>query len=643
MCGIHGIISLNSDFIPTEDILKSMGDVTIHRGPDDSGSYVENGLGIGMRRLSIIDLEGGHQPLSNEDQTLWLVCNGEIYNFRELREDLKARGHQFKTGSDSEVILHLYEEYGDDFVLHLNGMFGFALWDTQRKRLIIGRDRIGIKPLYYYNDGDRLIFATEAKAILAVPGVDRAIDPVALDSYLSLGYVAAPYSLFKGIKKLPIASLMVIENQKVEIKPYWKMPSDLDIHRTETDWKQEVKETIETAVTQQMVSDVPIGAFLSGGIDSSAVVAFMAKHSSHPVKTYAIGFGGDSGGSYYNELPYAKQVSELFKTDHKEIIVKPDVVKLLPKLLWHMDEPMADTAFITTFLVAEFARQDSTVILSGVGGDELFGGYRRYLGEFYVQKYQMIPSIIRKTLISPIARHLPSDRHSQLLNLSRLAKGFILSAEKPFAERYKSYVEVFSPEQIELLRKTRSAENFDAIEEAFANTASEDPINRLFQVDSLTQLPDDLLMLTDKMTMATSLECRVPLLDQDLVELAARMPGSMKIKGRELKYILKECLHDVLPKEILYRKKRGFGAPMGSWLKNELAPLLKQVLSQKTIESRGLFNWDVVQNTIALHESNKEDHTDHLQALMNLEIWSRLYLDDVSPEDLTEELSEFTQ
>ena len=620
-----------------------MGDVTIHRGPDDSGSYVENGLGIGMRRLSIIDLEGGHQPLSNEDQTLWLVCNGEIYNFRELREDLIARGHRFTTGSDSEVILHLYEEYGDDFVLHLNGMFGFALWDVQRKRLIIGRDRIGIKPIYYYQDSERLIFATEAKAILAVPGVERGIDSVALDSYLSLGYVSAPYSLFKGIKKLPVASLMVVENQKVEIKPYWKIPSELDFDQTEAEWKQKVKETIEKAVTQQMVSDVPIGAFLSGGIDSSAVVAFMAKHSSQPVKTYAIGFGGDSGGSYYNELPYAKQVSELFKTDHKEIIVKPDVVKLLPKLLWHMDEPMADTAFITTFLVAEFARQDSTVILSGVGGDELFGGYRRYLGEFYVQKYQLIPSIIRENLIAPIARHLPSDRHSQLLNLSRLAKGFILSAEKPFAERYKNYVEVFSPEQIELLRKNCVSESYDAIADAFANTASEDPINRLFQVDSLTQLPDDLLMLTDKMTMATSLECRVPLLDQDLVELAASMPGNMKIKGRELKYILKECLHDVLPKDILYRKKRGFGAPMGSWLKNELAPLLKQVLSQKTIEQRGLFNWDVVQNTIALHESNKEDHSDHLQALMNLEIWSRLYLDEVSPEDLTEELGELTQ
>lgn len=643
MCGIHGIISLNNEFTPVADVLNLMGNVTIHRGPDDSGQYVEDGMGIGMRRLSIIDLAGGHQPLSNEDQTLWLVCNGEIYNFRELRESLKAQGHQFKTGSDSEVILHLYEEYGDDFVLHLNGMFGFALWDVQRKRLIIGRDRVGIKPLYYYNDGKQLIFSTEAKAILAVPGVERNIDPIALDSYLSLGYVAAPHSLFEGIKKLPIASLMIVENQKVDIKSYWKIPSKIDLECTEKEWKDKVRHSIEEAVTHQMVSDVPIGAFLSGGIDSSAVVAFMAKHSTNPVKTYAIGFGSASGGSYYNELPYAKQVSELFNTDHKEIIVKPDVAKLLPKLLWHMDEPMADTAFITTYLVAEFARQDSTVILSGVGGDELFGGYRRYLGEFYGQKYQMIPPWIRKNLLVPIARKLPSDRHSQLLNLSRYAKGFVLSAELSFAERYKSYVEVFSPEQIELLKKESSTEPYDVIATAFANTSSEDSVNRLFQVDSLTQLPDDLLMLTDKMTMATSLECRVPFLDQNLVELAAAMPGSMKIRGRELKYVLKSCLHDVLPKEILYRKKRGFGAPMGSWLKNELAPLLKQVLSQKTIESRGLFNWDVIQKTMTLHESNKEDNTDHLQALMNLEIWCRLYMDKVSPEDLTEELGEYTK
>ncbi len=643
MCGIHGIIALNSDFLPTPEILKLMGDVTAHRGPDDSGVYVENGVGIGMRRLSIIDLTTGHQPLTNEDQTLWLVCNGEIYNFRELRQELRSKGHKFKTGSDSEVILHLYEEYGDDFVLHLNGMFGFALWDGKRKRLIIGRDRIGIKPLYYYNDGKRLIFSTEAKAILAVPGVERDIDPIALQSYLSLGYVAAPYSLFSGIKKLPVASLMVIENQKVEITPYWEMSSTIDYAKSEDEWKDQVRAGIEEAVRLQMVSDVPIGAFLSGGIDSSAVVAFMAKYSSSPVRTYAIGFAGDSGGSYYNELPYAKQVSELFKTEHKEIIVKPDVVKLMPRLLWHMDEPMADTAFITTYLVAEFARQDSTVILSGVGGDELFGGYRRYLGEYYGQKYQNIPGWLRQNILSPVAQRLPSDRHSSLLNLSRLVKGFIVSSELPFAERYRSYVEVFTPEQIDLLKKTVVAEPYNALDIAFERSHSEDPVNRLFQVDSMTQLPDDLLMLTDKMTMATSLECRVPFLDQNLVELAAAMPGSMKIRGRELKYVLKSCLQDVLPKEILYRKKRGFGAPMGSWLKNELSPLLKQVLSKKTIQARGLFNWDFVQQTIALHEADKEDHTDHLQALMNLELWSRLYLDKLSPEDITEELAEFVK
>lgn len=641
MCGIHGIMSLNGGFDPVAEILELMGDITMHRGPDDSGAYVEDGVGIGMRRLSIIDLAGGHQPLCNEDQTLWLVCNGEIYNFREFRQELITKGHRFKTGSDSEVILHAYEEYGDDFVLHLNGMFGFALWDVNRKRLIIGRDRLGIKPLYYYHDGKRLLFATEAKAILAVPGVQRDIDPVALTTYLSLGYVAAPYCLFAGIKKLPIASLMIVENGQIAITPYWEMSSETDLGTSEEEWRVKVCSALESAVKQQMVSDVPIGAFLSGGIDSSAVVAFMAKHSSSVVKTYAIGFEGDSGASFYNELPYAKRVAELFKTEHKEIIVKPDVVKLLPKLLWHLDEPVADAAFITTHLVAEFARQDSTVILSGVGGDELFGGYRRYLGEYYGQKYRRLPEWLRQNCLTRIAQRLPSDRHSPLLNLSRYARSFILSAELSFTERYRSYIQVFSPEQIDRLRKGMPQESYDALEIAFMQSKSQDPINRLFQVDSLTQLPDDLLMLTDKMTMANSLECRVPFLDHDLVELAARMPGSMKIRGRELKHILKSSLKDVLPADILYRKKRGFGAPMGSWLKNELSPILKQVLSRQAIESRGVFNWETVQQTMQLHIANKEDHTDHIQALINLELWCRLYLDKRSPQDLTEELSGF--
>jgi asparagine synthase (glutamine-hydrolysing) len=367
-------------------------------------------------------------------------------------------------------------------------------------------------------------------------------------------------------------------------------------------------------------------------------VALMAKHSNQPVRTYSIGFDTGKAGEYYNELPYARQVAKLFGTSHKEILVKPDVVTLLPKLLWHMDEPIADAAFITTYLVAEFARRDVTVILSGVGGDELFGGYRRYLGEYYGQYYNLLPKWLRAGVLAPVAARMPSDRHSALLNLSRYARSFILANELPFEERYRSYVQVFNAGQRrELLHKMPEA-TFDALGQAFSSAGQGDAIQRLFKVDLMTQLPDDLLMLTDKMTMATSIECRVPLLDDRLVDLAGSMPSNLKIRGRTLKHILKTALRGLLPDEILYRKKRGFGAPMGAWLKQELAPLLRGVLSRDSVERRGWFRWDSIATTIAMHESNREDHTDHLLSLMNLELWCRMYLDGQSPADLSEQI-----
>lgn len=639
MCGIHGILSLRNGHRPDPEHLRLMGAASIHRGPDDEGGYAGEGVILGMRRLSIIDLEGGHQPISNEDGTLWVVCNGEIYNFRELRAELSGAGHVFKTGSDTEVILHLYEKYGDDFVRYLDGMFCFALWDSSRKRLLIGRDRLGIKSLYYFQDDSRLIFASEAKSILALPGISVDLDSDAVEQYLALGYVPTPYSMFKGMRKLPPASLMVCENGNVSIRQYWKVPDEIDGFMTETQWAEQLLDKLEQSVVSQMVSDVPLGAFLSGGIDSSCVVGLMARNSDQPIKTYSIGFDTGKAGEYYNELPYARKVSELFKTDHKEIIVRPNVTELLPKLLWHLDEPMADTALITTFLVAQFAREDVTVILSGAGGDELFGGYRRYLGEYYGRFYQGLPRWFRSAVLHPLARRLPSDRHAPFLNLMRYARSFILSAELPFEERYRSYVQVFSQEGRVKLTGKPEADGFDAIGRAFEQAKNGDAIHRLFQVDLQTQLPDDILMLTDKMTMATSLECRVPLLDQELVELAARMPSSMKVHGRQLKYILKKALGTLLPDEILHRQKRGFGAPMGAWLKHELQPLMKQVLSREAVEKRGLFNWQAVEEVVSLHMSNKEDHTDHLLALMNLEIWCRIYMDGMTSEDVTTQLA----
>lgn len=637
MCGIHGYLALAGGPAPDAALLGRMGRVTTHRGPDDEGRFVDREILLGMRRLSIIDLAGGHQPIGNEDDTLQVVCNGEIYNFRELRQQLLARGHRFKTGSDTEVIVHAYEEYGDEFVRRLDGMFAFALWDGRRRRLLVARDALGVKPLYYHLDARRLIFASEAKAILEAPGFEPALDPQALTQYLALGYVPAPLSMFAGIAKLPVASLLVAEQGRVRIERYWDLPSGIDTGRSDADWAEELRAHLERAVHAQMVSDVPLGAFLSGGIDSSAVVAFMSRHSSQPVRTYSIGFEGSSGAELYNELPSARAVAEMFATEHHEIIVQPDVVALLPRLIWHMDEPMADAAFVTTYLVSEFARRDVTVILSGVGGDELFGGYNRYLDEHYRARYARLPGWLRRGVIEPLARALPVDRHHRLLNFSRLARRFVLAQELALPERYGNYMHVFGEGQRRALRP-RAAPSVDAVVAAFDGAPAGDYLQTLLHVDARTQLPDDLLMLTDKMSMATSLECRVPFLDRQLVEFAARMPARMKIRGRELKHVMKQALSGVLPDSILYRAKRGFGAPLGAWLKRELRPMLEQMLSKQAVERRGLLAWPVVEHTVRQHFDNREDHTDHLLALLNLELWCRMYLDRREVADVGEEL-----
>jgi asparagine synthase (glutamine-hydrolysing) len=386
-----------------------------------------------------------------------------------------------------------------------------------------------------------------------------------------------------------------------------------------------------------MVSDVPIGAFLSGGIDSSAVVAFMAQHSDQPIRTYAIGFEGSKADEFYNELPHARRVARLFGTEHHEILVKPDVASLLPKLVWHMDEPIADTAFITTYLVSEFARRDVTVILSGVGGDELFGGYRRYLGNHYQQYFELLPAWMRRTAVA-VGERLPSDRHSALLNMSRLARGFLTSAQLSFEERYQAYVEVFGEREISPMLRVSGIGRPDPIRQAFRAAPGEDSLNRMLAVDAQTQLPDDLLLLTDKMTMATSLECRVPLLDHELVELAARIPEAIKVRGGRLKHVLKQSLAQLLPAEILDRKKRGFGTPMGAWLRGSLAPLRDSLLSDAALDKRGLFRHGRVRALIADHEANRIDGTDRILALLNLEVWARIYLDGRSHTDVADEL-----
>ena len=641
MCGIYGILALDGTRRHDAAVLGRMGDAIVHRGPDDAGALADGELLLGMRRLSIIDVAGGHQPIASEDGQVVVVCNGEIYNFRELRRELEAAGHRFATHSDSEVAVHAYEEWGDAFLGRLDGMFGLALWDRRRRRLVVARDAIGIKPLYYRLDGRELMFASEAKALLAVPGVPARLDAAALAQYLSVGYVCAPAALFEGMRKLEPGTALIAEDGRVRRHRHYRLPDAIDTARSERQWVEAVRAELERAVRDQMVSDVPIGAFLSGGIDSSAVVAFMSRHSSQPVRTYSIGFQGSSGAGLYNELPYARQVAAQFGTDHHEIVVQPDVATLLPELIWHMDEPIADAAFITTYLVSKFARQDVTVILSGVGGDELFGGYKRYLDEHYRSLYRRIPAPIRSGVIAPLAALLPSDRHSRVLNQMRLAKAFLLADALPFEARYRAYMQVFdAAERAALLRGGTPADFDDCIARGFAAAQTGDPLRQLMDVDFATQLPDDLLLLTDKMSMAVSLECRVPLLDQRLVELAARMPGSLKMRGGELKHVMKRALEGVLPDGILHREKRGFGAPMGAWLRAELAPLLGDLLSRESVLRRGLLDPAAVERTIREHELQRADRTDHLLAMINLEVWCRLYLDGESPAGVADHLKQ---
>jgi asparagine synthase (glutamine-hydrolysing) len=641
MCGIYGILALDGHRRHEPSVLARMGDAMVHRGPDDSGAFTDGELLLGMRRLSIIDVAGGHQPIASEDGQVVVVCNGEIYNFRELRRDLEAAGHRFATHSDSEVAVHAYEEWGDAFLNRLDGMFGLALWDRRKRRLLVARDAIGIKPIYYRLDARGFMFASEAKSLLVVPGVQTALDPAALVQYLSVGYVCAPNAIFAGVHKLEPGTALIAEASKVRKHRYYRLPARIDTTRSEQQWVEAVRAELERSVREQMVSDVPIGAFLSGGIDSSAVVAFMSRHSTQPVKTYSIGFHGSTGAQLYNELPYARQVAGQFGTDHHEIIVQPDVATLLPELIWHMDEPIADAAFITTYLVSKFARQDVTVILSGVGGDELFGGYKRYLDEHYRSLYRRIPSVIRSGVIAPLAGLLPSDRHSRVLNQMRLAKAFLQADTLPFEERYRSYMQVFDArERAALLRGAAPAGFDDCIARGFADAQTDDPLRQLMDVDFATQLPDDLLLLTDKMSMAVSLECRVPLLDQRLVELAAQMPGSLKMRGGELKHVMKRALEGVLPDGILHREKRGFGAPMGAWLRAELAPVLRDVLSRDSVLRRGLLDPDAVERTIREHDQQKADRTDHLLSLINLEIWCRLYLDGQSAAGVADDLKQ---
>jgi asparagine synthase (glutamine-hydrolysing) len=632
MCGIYGVMNFRERETPLAPLLARMGSVIEHRGPNDSGTYLGRGIGLGMRRLSIIDVAGGHQPISNEDETVWLVLNGEIYNFEELRAILEKKGHRFRTHSDTEVIVHLYEEEGLAFLKRLRGMFALALWDLKRELLILGRDRIGEKPLYVWRDANRLLFASELKSILQVEDVPRRLNLDALQEYLALGYVPAPLTMLRGIEKILPGHCLVVEKGRIQEHEYWDVPCGPVENHSEYEWIERIRDKLLETVKMQLVSDVPLGAFLSGGIDSSTIVAAMSRLTGQPVKTYSIGYGDEQ--SYYNELPYAKIVAQAFGTDHHEIIVRPEVSELLPKMMWHLDEPIADSACLTTYLVSRLARESVTVILSGVGGDELFGGYRRYLGDSLHRWYRLLPGPIRHSWLPTLLRQVPQDRGSAWKDYARYAAAFTKTAEEDPATRYMSYITLFSPRvQADLLTEgARQSLNGNetaaaALRKYFGSRTEDDSLNRIIYADLKTSLPDDLLALTDRMSMAASVECRAPFVDYELVELASRMPSSLKVRGLTLKYLLKKAVAPWLPREVIERKKRGFGAPVGGWLRQDLKPLIHELLSETQVQRRGLFHWPAIRQLITAHEEQRSDHTDHIFALLALETWCRIYLD----------------
>ncbi len=632
MCGIYGVLNFDRPDRPSDSILAAMGGVITHRGPDDFGHYLGRGIALGMRRLSIIDVSGGHQPISNEDESVWIVLNGEIYNFQTLRDEMESKGHRFRTRSDTEVIVHLYEEEGLNFIKRLRGMFALGLWDAKRERLVLGRDRMGEKPLFVRREPGRLLFASEMKAILQVEDISRRLNVTALQEYLAFGYVPAPLCLIEGIEKLLPGHYLVAENGRTEIREYWDVPFGKRENHSEEEWIERIRAKLQETVRMQLVSDVPLGAFLSGGIDSSTIVAIMAGLTGRPVKTYSIGYKGEY--SYYNELPYASVVAKAFKTDHHEIVVEPVVNELLPKLIWHMDEPIADSACLTTYLVSKLARESVTVILSGVGGDELFGGYRRYLGDSLMRYYAFVPGIVRKKWLPALLARIPQDRHSTWKDYARYAAAFVKSAELDPASRYMDYVTLFSPQVQQELLQRQSSEDSGASNPALATLQSHfsrctdtDGLNRILYADLKSSLPDDLLAMTDRMSMAASIECRAPLVDYELVEMMSRMPSSLKVRGFTMKYLMKKAVTPWVPREVLERKKRGFGAPMGAWLRKDLRPVVSDLLSEDQVRRRGLFRWPAIRQLIADHAAERRDHTDHLFALVMLELWCKIVLD----------------
>jgi asparagine synthase (glutamine-hydrolysing) len=583
-----------------------------------------------MRRLAIIDLAAGRQPMANEDESCWIVFNGEIYNHRELRRELEAKGHLFRTGSDTEAVLHAYEEYGADCVRHLRGMFAFAIWDGRQERLFLARDPVGIKPLYWTEAGGRLLFGSEIKALLQDPAVPRRLNREGLHQYLTYLYVPPPYTMFEGIFRLRPGHRLVWQRGTVTVEEYWGGPAALlDGQAGRPVSSGEVWEVLREAVDAHMLSDVPLGAFLSGGLDSTAIVALMAELSAQPVRTFSIGF---RASGLYDELKYARQVAQHLRTDHNEFVVDPDAVGLLPEIIRHLDEPLADGSVIPNYMVAHLARRFVTVALTGIGGDELFGGYRRYYGDQLARKWQRIPRGLRRSVLLPALRLVPASGDTAIGDTSRLAQKFLEPLDLDPEQRYIAWNAYFSEEAKRALYADEALDSgtrdpYGSMLAQMQRVRHRPFADRAMYLDLKSYLPGDPLFLSDRMTMANSLEARVPFLDLKVMEFAARIPLSQKIWGRRTKVILRQMLAGRVPETIIHRPKRGFGTPIDLWLRRDLAGLVDRILSPRVLSERGYFRPEYVAWLREQQAAGKRDFSQHLWALIVFELWHRAYLD----------------
>ncbi len=627
MCGITGYV--RRDGAPVDrDLLARMNEAIHHRGPDEDGFYFSEGVGLAMRRLAIIDLKSGQQPIHNADRTAWIVYNGEIYNYRELRKDLESRGHRFYTDSDTEAIVHAYDEWGTDCPKYLRGMFALAIWDEREKALFLARDRVGKKPLLYAHVNGQLIFGSEFMALLQHPDVSRDVNYEAIHHYLSFICVPAPLTAYQSIRKLPPGHWLLWKNGEIKLERYWQLDFSHKRESDEEEAGERVVDLLREAVRIRLMSEVPLGAFLSGGIDSSAVVALMAQESSEKVKTFSIGFEEQD----FSELHHARRIAEHVGTDHHEFTVKPDAMQILPTLVEHYGEPFADSSAIPSYYVSRETRKHVTVALNGDGGDECFAGYERYAAMNVAQRYvKLLPAAIRNGVIRNIANALPQAQSRK--NPLRKAQRFLDAASLSPVQRYLRWVSAFDEQAKQNLyssafrHETAAFSTVGFIEPWFAKANGAGIVDASLLTDTMTYLPNDLLVKMDIASMTVSLEARSPFLDHHLMEFAASLPEHLKLRGMTTKYLLKRVLKKFVPEENLNRAKMGFGVPIGHWFRGRMQSFLRETLLSEKALSRGLFDRDRVRQLIDQHVSGKIGHDHRLWSLLMLELWFERFID----------------